>query len=112
MARWYDKYLVSDTPHHDGAWGGRQRIYKFENGYGASVVPEYIDRVVDEYEDHENPERPVIGDLMPKKGFWEIAPWDNDKEFIGQLLMNWSDDVLRHQSDPDIDNVLGQISRL
>jgi len=109
MPKWYEEYLESDTPHHNGVWGGRQRIYKFKNGYGASVIPEYVERVIDEYEDHENPEKPVLGDMMPKKGFWEIGVFYN-----GELCYDTpiTDDVLRHQSDPDVDNVLGKISRL
>ena len=72
MAKWYKEFLVDDIPHHNGSWGGRQKIYKFPNGYGASVIPEYIEREVDEYEDHENPERPIVGDMMPKKGFGKL----------------------------------------
>ena len=105
----FDEFLKSDGPHHDGAWGGRQRIYRFPNGYSASVIPEYVERELDEYEDHENPERPVIGDMKPKKGFWEIAILWNDELCYSTHI---TDDVLRHQSDPDVDNVLGQISRL
>ena len=36
--RHWEKFLQSDTKHH---FGGRQRIYQFPNGYGASVIPEY-----------------------------------------------------------------------
>mgnify|MGYP003323897576 CR=1 FL=1 len=67
MAKWYNEFLESDEPHHNGSWGGRQRIYRFPNGYSASVIPEYIERKLDEYEDHENPERSVVGEMMPKK---------------------------------------------
>ena len=47
--------------------------------------------------------------MMPKKGFWEIGVFYN-----GELCYDTpiTDDVLRHQSDPDVDNVLGKISRL
>jgi len=66
-------------------------------------------RVIDEYEDHENPEKPVLGDMMPKKGFWEIGVFYNGELCYDSPI---TDDVLRHQSDPDVDNVLGKISRL
>jgi hypothetical protein len=109
MAKWYNEFLESDQPHHNGSWGGRQKIYKFPNGYGASVIPEYIEREVDEYEDHENPERPVLGDMMPKKGFWEVAVFKD-----GELCYDTeiTDDVMRHLNDPDVDNILGQIKNL
>jgi len=111
MASWpaFDKYLESDTPHHDGAWDGRQRIFKFPNGYGASVIPEYVERDVDQYEDHENPERPVIGDMKPLKGRWEVAVFWNDELCYGTEITN---DVLRNLADPDVDNILGQIKNL
>lgn len=108
MKHW-EEYLVLDEPHHKGVWGGRQKIYKFPNGYGASVIPEYIDREVKEYEEHENPELPVLGLMKPKKGFWEIGVFYNDQLTYDTPI---TDDVLRHQADPDVDNILGQIFRL
>ena len=111
MTKWpaFEKYLESDTKHHEGAWGGRQRIYKFSNGYGASVIPEYIERDLNEYEDHENPERPVVGEMMPKKGFWEVAVFKDDELCYNTEI---TDDVMRHLNDPEVDNVLGQIKNL
>ena len=108
MSKWpqYDMFLEANKKHH---FGGRQLIYKFPNGYGASVIPEYIEREFNEYEDHENPERPVLGDMKPKKGFWEVAVFWNDELCYDTEITN---DVMRHLSDPDVDNVLGQIKNL
>ena len=109
MPKWYKEYLESDLPHHDGAWGGRQRIYKFPNGYGASVIPEYIEREFDEHEEHEDPEFDPRSTMKVKKGFWEIAVFYNDQLTYSTPI---TDDVLRLQTDPDVDNILGQIKRL
>ena len=48
--------------------------------------------------------------MKPVKGWYEIAVLDYD----GELCYNTevTDDVLRHHCDPDVDNILGQISRL
>ena len=109
MAKWYKEYLVSDRPHHDGAWGGRQRIYKFPNGYGASVIPEYVENEIDEHEEHQNPEFDIRSTMKVKKGFWEIGVFYNDELTHDTPI---TDDVLRQQTDPDVDNILGQIKRL
>ena len=48
--------------------------------------------------------------MKPRKGFWEIAVLDGAGELCYETEV--TDDVLRHQCDPDVDNILGQISRL
>jgi len=44
----WKEYIVEETAHHNG---GRHRIYKFDNGYGASLIPEVrlINTSDDEY---------------------------------------------------------------
>lgn len=108
MRNWAD-YLIEEIPHNDGKWGGKQRIYKFENGYGASVIPEYIDRYLDENDEHEDPEANILAYMKPKKGFWEVAVFYNDELCYDTEI---TDDVLRHLNDPEVDDVLGKISRL
>jgi len=104
MKHW-EQFLESDTEHH---YGGRQRIYQFPNGYGASVIPEYDITEDDEYDEHLNPED--ISKMKPRKGFWEIAVIDSTGELCYDTEV--TDDVLRQQCDPEVDNILGQISRL
>ena len=78
--------------------GGIQKIYKFENGYGASVIC------------HDG----SYGGPYKKNGLnrWEIAPWDEDKEFIGVNMLEWNDDVRGHLNDPEVDRILRRIQQL
>ena len=70
-----------------------QKIYSFPNGYGASVIKG----------------KHTYGG--PK--LWEIAPWTNDtKEFIGQSIFKWEDDVRGYLNDPQVDQILRRISNL
>jgi len=103
MKAW-EEYLVSDKPHHVG---GRQRIYKFPNGFGASVIPEFDVSIDEQYDEHLNPED--NRKMVPKKGWWEIAVLFEDELCYSSPI---TDDVLKNQCDPDVDNILGQISRL
>jgi len=81
------KYLVEERP----ANGGIQRIYKFDNGFGASVVKHNIS-------------------YGGKKGLWELAVLDADGDLC--YSTDITDDVLGHLNDPEVDEVLGRISRL
>ncbi|MDA8956874.1 hypothetical protein N9H30_00730 [bacterium] len=103
--RHWEKFLQSDTKHH---FGGRQRIYQFPNGYGASVIPEYEILEDELNEEHLDPED--TAKMKAIKGRWEIAVLDGAGELCYETEV--TDDVLRHQCDPDVDNILGQISRL
>lgn len=103
MKHW-EEYLVSDKPHH---YGGRHRIYSFPNGFGASVIPEYDISMDEQYDEHLDPED--NRKMLPKKGWWEVAVIVDGEPCYTTPI---TDDVLRHQSDPDVDNVLGKISRL
>jgi hypothetical protein len=71
--------------------GGIQKIYKFPNGYGASVVK------------HEG----SYGYDLDK---WEIAPLGSNNEFIGISILGWHDDVQGHLNDPEVDRILKQIA--
>tara|TARA_Y100001937_G_C7020594_1_gene285240 strand:- start:304 stop:573 length:270 start_codon:yes stop_codon:yes gene_type:complete len=71
-----------------------QKIYSFPNGYGASVIKGKYS--------YGGPD-----------GKWEIAPWTNDtKEFIGQSIFKWEDDVRGYLNDPQVDQILRRISNL
>ena len=106
MLRWR-KYIKEETPHH---FGGRHRIYEFSNGYGASLIPEFelINNMDDEYIESQDPEAHKSG-MRPIKGKWELAVfWQGELCYDTDI----TDDVLRGLNDPEVDNYLGQISRL
>ena len=71
--------------------GGIQKIYKFPNGYGASVIKH----------------KGSYGYDLDK---WEIAPLGQQDEFIGQSVFEWYDDVQGYLNDPQVDRILKQIS--
>ena len=70
--------------------GGIQKVYKFPNGYGASVIQ------------HK-------GSYGYVKGQWEVAVLLN-----GELCYDSgiTEDVIGHLNDPEVDNILGKIFRL
>lgn len=90
---------MAHQPHierpHPARRGGVQRIYKFDNGRGASVVRFY-------------------GSYGYEQGLWELAV------LLFEPNGNWSidyttpvtDDVLGYQSDDDIEAVLDTIAAL
>ena len=82
------KFLVEEIPTHGN---GIQRIYKFDNGFGAIVVKH----------DHS---------YGGKKGLWELAVLDSDRNLC--YSTDITDDVIGHLNDPQVDEVLGRISRL
>ena len=69
---------------------GIQKVYKFPNGYGASVVK------------HK-------GSYGYQKGLWELAVL-----FEGELCYDTeiTGDVIGHLNDPEVDNILRQIANL
>ena len=81
-----NKYLIETNDHN----GGIQKVYNFPNGYGASVIR------------HK-------GSYGYKKGFGELAVLR-----AGQLCYDTdiTDDVIGNLNDPEVDNILGKISRL
>lgn len=81
-----NEYLIETNKHMDGI----QKVYQFPNGYGASVIK------------HK-------GSYGYDKGLWELAVLHEgelcyDTEITG--------DVIGYLNDPEVDNILGQISRL
>jgi len=98
------EYLIETNRH----MGGIQKVYKFPNGYGASVIQ------------HK-------GSYGYQKGLWEVAVlfhgelcyyqkglWEVAVLFHGELCYDTeiTEDVIGHLNDPQVDNVLGKIFRL
>jgi hypothetical protein len=71
--------------------GGIQKIYRFPNGYGASVIRH-------------------LGSYGYEKGLWEVAVLNGAGEL--DYSTSITDDVLGRLNDPQVDNILGKISRL
>lgn len=81
------QYLIEQRKRN----GGVQKIYKFPNGYGASVI--------------RNPYS-YGGD----KGLWEIAVLDENGSLTYKTPI--TDDVIGHLNDDDVIEVLNQIKEL
>lgn len=79
---------ISDGSDHRGK--GIYQEYSFPNGYGASVVKH-------------------AGSYGGKQGLWEVAVVQD-----GELCYSTpiTDDVIGHLNDPQVDDILGKISRL
>jgi hypothetical protein len=69
--------------------GGRQKLYHFKNGYGASVVK------------HE-------GSYGGKSGLWELAVLDAEGSLCYDTEI--TSDVIGHLNDPEVDQLLGRIA--
>jgi hypothetical protein len=82
------KFLLEE---HTTPDNGVQRIYRFPNGFGASVVK------------HSN-------SYGGKTGLWELAVLDADNDLC--YTTDITDNVIGHLNDPQVDEVLGRISRL
>lgn len=68
---------------------GIGRVYKFKNGFGASVIKHDFS-------------------YGGKKGLWELALLDNE----GELMYNGDyPDVVGHLNDPQLDRELQKIAR-
>ena len=94
------QFLVETKQHMDGTWGGMQKIYRFPNGYGASVIPEYKDLTTKDGKYRRS----------PIKGLWEVAILDADDELCYTTPL--TDDVIRGLNDPEVDQLLYQIHDL
>jgi len=81
-----ENYLIETNQH----MGGIQKVYKFPNGYGASVIK------------HK-------GSYGADKGLWELAVLFNDELCYDTEI---TDDVIGHLNDPEVDNILRQIDKL
>ena len=80
------EYLIETNRH----MGGIQKVYKFPNGYGASVIQ------------HK-------GSYGYQKGLWEVAVlWHGEICYDSGI----TEDVMGHLNDPEVDNILGKIFRL
>lgn len=81
------EFLVESN---DNVNGGIQRVYKFPNGYGASVI-----------------KGPYT--YGGKKGLWELAVLKGEELCYDTDITS---DVIGHLNDPEMDAILRQIERL
>ena len=82
------RYLVETNDHY----GGIQRIYKFPNGYGASVIRHN-------------------GSYGSAQGLWELAVLDSDTNEI-TYSTSVSNDVIGYLSDEEVILKLNEIRGL
>lgn len=92
----------SETVPHIGPTG-LQLLYYFENGYGASVIPEYDGLF-------------SIGNMRPIPGLFELAVLKHDSNPAEHWSMCYdtpvADDTIRRQSQSQIDELLERIAAL
>lgn len=81
------EFLVESN---DNVNGGIQKVYKFPNGYGASVI-----------------KGPYT--YGGKKGLWELAVLKGEELCYDTDITS---DVIGHLNDPEMDAILRQIERL
>lgn len=74
----------------DRGEGGRQKLYAFHNGYGASVIM------------HD-------GSYGGKRGLWELAVLKGDDLCYNTEITS---DVIGHLNDPEVDRLLERIANL
>ena len=70
--------------------GGRQKLYTFRNGYGASVIM------------HD-------GSYGGERGLWEVAVLKDDELCYDTEITS---DVIGHLNDPEVDRLLERIANL
>ena len=80
------EYLVETNNHMEGI----QKVYKFPNGYGASVIR------------HK-------GSYGYSKGLWELAVLKGGELCYDTEITN---DVIGHLNDPEVDRLLRRIQQL
>lgn len=80
------EYLVETNNHMEGI----QKVYKFPNGYGASVIR------------HK-------GSYGYSKGLWELAVLEGGELCYDTEITN---DVIGHLNDPEVDRLLRRIQQL
>lgn len=82
---------------HPSCDGGTQRLYRFANGYGASVVQ-------------------FLHSYGGIEGLWELAVVEFSGEAITRFRLTYdtpiTDDVLGRLTDDDVDRLLGEIEAL
>jgi hypothetical protein len=88
-----NQYKVHDRPHPSGM-GGVQKVYRFPNQYGASVIRSFFSYGGDE-------------------GLWElgVVKWNGEK-FALTYDTPITDDVLGHLTDEQVQETLKQIMEL
>lgn len=88
---------IAEKPHPVGS--GTQKIYRFGNNYGASVVRFEI--------------MPGVGSYGADQGLWEMAVIEFDGA-TWDLVYDTpiADDVLGHLDDDEVEGVLAQIRDL
>ena len=76
-------------------YGGTQKVYKFENGYGVSVVRHW-------------------GSYGSKQGLWELAVIKFDDKGIFDLVYDTpiTSDVMGNLSELEVEHILDQIVAL
>jgi len=88
--------------------GGTQKIWRFENGFGASVVRFSILNLIGRKE--------KIGSYGIDKGLWELAVI----KFKGKKILDHkicyttkiTDDVIGHLTEDEVEKILKRISKL
>lgn len=85
------KGLVSNEKRYDGV----QKLYRFDNGYGASVIRHF-------------------GSYGYEKGLWELAVihWEDENEWHLCYDTPITDDVIGYLSEKEILIYLDQIEKL
>jgi hypothetical protein len=75
--------------------GGIQKQYKFENGYGASVIQH-------------------SGSYGNEQGLWELAvlKWVGEDEFELDYSTEITDDVIGHLTEEEVEEILVKIKVL
>ena len=81
-----NEYLIETN----NVMGGIQKVFKFPNGYGASVIK------------HK-------GSYGYKSDLWELAVLQNGKLCYDTEI---TDDVIGHLNDPEVDRLLRRIEQL
>jgi hypothetical protein len=91
-----EEYKVQERAHPLGI--GAQRLYRFPNGYGASVVQFMV--LVPSWGMH--PKRVVEGSKGAEDGLWELALVKFDGINFGLVYEHGYDDVVGHLTDAEV----------
>ena len=82
---------IETKPRH----GGIQKVYKFDNGYGASVIRH-------------------SGSYGGNDGLWELAviKFQGEGKWSLDYRTSITDDVIGYLSDQEVDDLLGRVEAL